>query len=779
MARIGTNILLFLSVSSAKKAGNVAGDLKLEKMPKGSKIDLPAWAIAQRAPIGIFRADAKGRILYINPALEAFSGVPLERALGNNWLLSIPQTERDIAERNWLNSLAARQSFETELRFNHPDGSIRYAAISVGAEEDPSGRVVGLDGFVSDVTDLRHRQQELARSERLFRLLAENAVDIIVRLDLDDHITYASPAMAEVTGFTSEETKGINPISFMHPDDAVNAKERSRQLKAGEVAQTVIEYRTPHKDGHFIWVEARSRLVRNDAGDPDEVISVVRDISAHKKLQAELIAAREAEQQALAAQQRFLAAMSHEIRTPISGVIGMIDLLINATDDRERPRYRAALESSARTLLRVVDDVLDYSRLSAVGVTLEECQFDVLAAVQGVMDLYRPAIEKKKLEFGLQFEATARHAIGDATRLCQVLGNLVSNALKFTEQGRIDIDVRQRNDRWTFAVSDTGIGISAAEQERIFHAFAQADERIAGRFGGTGLGLAIAQLIVNTTGGSITVKSAGGKGARFTFDMLLMMDIGKSKKSSGEKKRQMRAAELQILIADDNEVNLLYLTRLLERLGHRVTAAADGAAAVEAARAGTFDCILMDRHMPRMDGAEASRAIRELRPHNPCTIVLVSAAIPEIESANAVASELFDATISKPVCPKQLASILSACSRLRLVPESITVSSLRNETEKTLGIDATAKLDQLFRSDLGARIAKLEAAINARDHIMLKQQAHAIVGAAYLIGENVIGQAARSVETASEKTVIKVAIRLYEACCEYLSKATAVKPKGG
>ena len=730
---------------------------------------LSAKSIADQAPIGIFRADPSGRITYVNPMLERISGVSAQRSLGLSWLRSAPADTRDEAERLWQDAIAARRNFETEFRFKHPDGTIHYASIVMAAEFGPGDAVLGFTGFVADISAQRANQIALRKSERLFRLLAENATDIIVRLDLDDHVTYASPAMEEVTGYSSDETRGINPISFMHPDDAPPARECSRQLKAGEIEQAVIEYRTPHKDGHFIWVEARSRLVRNSRGEPQEVISVVRDISENKKLQAELVAAREAENQASAAQSRFLAAMSHEIRTPISGVIGMIDLIINSSnDDGQQPRYRDALAASARTLLRVVDDVLDYSRLSDVGITLEQTPFDMLATVHASIDLYRPAAEAKGLVIGLTFQAPERHAIGDATRISQILGNLLSNAIKFTDQGRINIQVERREGGWHFEVRDTGIGLSIEQQERLFQAFAQADDSIATRFGGTGLGLVLARLIVEAMGGTLTVESQPGDGATFAFDVPLQAPSGVGQLIEEPTDPPRQSSSLRLLVAEDNDVNLHYLSRLLDGMGHQVTAVTDGQAAVEAATELPFDAILLDRHMPRMNGFDAARAIR--RNLSDCPLmVLVSAADPAAwGEEDDGALDLFDASVPKPVRREQLQSVLADCRPVDRSPSPGPTPG-RADLEAALGIDAADELERLFRIDVGERIAAIDSALAANDLDALRQHAHAIAGAAQLIGQHGIAEAALRAESAPSDTLRQQAELLRDDCADYLS----------
>ena len=325
----------------------------------------------------------------------------------------------------------------------------------------------------------------------------------------------------------------------------------------------------------------------------------------------------------------------------------------------------------------------------------------------------------------------------------------------------------QERDRWKFSVIDTGIGISSEEQKKLFHAFAQADETIAARFGGTGLGLAIAQLIVEAMGGSIMVESGPGQGARFTFVALLEADTEQLAEGL-EDDIQSNFRELDVLVADDNEVNLLYLTKLLERMGHRVTAVTDGAAAVEAVRRATFDVILMDRQMPRMDGEAAARAIREMQSDRPSLLVLVSAATSGVHGIGMHDQPgLFDASVPKPVRAEQLEAILATCGRSSEPSNSDPRPAFN--TKASLSAADDAELKRLFGLDLDKRVAALEPAIKGNDLNAVRRQAHAIAGAAFMVGERAIGEMAISVWTGTTSAMIENARELYRMCAEYLS----------
>ena len=343
-------------------------------------------------------------------------------------------------------------------------------------------------------------------------------------------------------------------------------------------------------------------------------------------LAAALKAARTAAEQASAAKSSFLANMSHEIRTPFTGLQGMLRLLADTGLDERQAGYLRTASASARHLLTLLDDILDTSRLEAGQMTIEAVPMDLPALLSDIESLMRPLAEGKglRLNFEVHPGLPARvHA--DPTRLRQVLFNLMSNAIKFTERGSVrllaqPLDVASPGGRdalqaWAFTIEDTGIGIDAATQERLFQRFSQGDESRSRRFGGTGLGLEISRSLARLMGGDITVTSAPGQGSRFTFRVPLAL------LPPGEPGAALEAASstvtpplppLRVLVAEDNEVNRLVLEAMLARLGLRAEFAADGRQAVRMATSQDWDVVLMDLHMPELDGLEAARAIRAL-----------------------------------------------------------------------------------------------------------------------------------------------------------------------
>jgi signal transduction histidine kinase/ActR/RegA family two-component response regulator len=392
------------------------------------------------------------------------------------------------------------------------------------------------------------------------------------------------------------------------------------------------------------------------------VVNVTRDITAAERALARAKAAAEAANES---KSQFLAAMSHEIRTPLNGVLGMNGLLLNTPLTPEQRRFAELIRTSGQTLLAVINDILDLAKIEAGRMELEIVEFDPAATLDEVVSLLSVRAQAKGLTLNLRMANDFPGALcGDPSRLRQVLFNLIGNALKFTEQGGVAVDVTHRllaDERveLTIAVRDTGIGIAPDAMPKLFDRFMQADSTTSRRYGGTGLGLAISREIVDLMGGRIEVDSAVGVGS--TFRVVVPMARGDVERLAAAESTMHAAGMggLRILVAEDNGVNQILIKAILDQMGHFSDIVANGIEVVEQVQKGKYDLVLMDIQMPEMDGEAATRAIRSL-PNGVASIPIIAmTANAMVEHRAAYLAGGMDDYVSKPISSKALAAAIA------------------------------------------------------------------------------------------------------------------------
>ncbi len=469
----------------------------------------------------------------------------------------------------------------------------------------------------------RQRDAELlvAESEARYRLLADNVTDLILVMRADGAVAYVSPSVREILGYDPDEILNRFPSALLHPDDQKHAASAFTGMQAGSPALT-ITHRVRHKDGRYLWVESSMRPARNEDG-AFTVVAAIRDVTERKRYEEQLRDARMDAEAANRVKSEFLAAMSHEIRTPLNGVIGFADLLLGTDLTPEQRQYVSLQREAGRGLLAIIGDILDYSKIEAGKLELEERPFDLHRLMRDCRDLMSNAASQKGLLLQLALGASVpRYVRGDEARIRQILLNLVGNAVKFTEQGSVLLSIGRLSGEegqgdgadaplLRFSVSDTGAGIPLTEQPNLFQRFSQGDRSTTRRYGGTGLGLIISKQLSELMGGRIGFQSSPGVGSTFWFEIPLpiaaeIRAVAEQPVSSG----QARAG--RILLAEDVPMNQIVTSSILCKAGHTVEVAEDGLAAVEALRAGDFDLVLMDMQMPRMDGLQATAEIRRM-----------------------------------------------------------------------------------------------------------------------------------------------------------------------
>ncbi len=499
------------------------------------------------------------------------------------------------------------------------DGSTQFLQCEVTPWTGADGEVAGIIVAADDITPLVEAMKELERNEARLNMA----------LSLSDvHVFEIDYRRRELFKAGAEDTFFMRPQTYedLYRDPKVTVDDRDRamvdelwrqHLENGEPYRA--EYRIKRTDGKDIWVEGTADYRADDKGRATTLLGAIRDITGQKRAEQAIVRAKEEAEAANAAKSSFLATMSHEIRTPLNGVLGMAQVLAaDHLSPAQQERVRV-IQQSGHSLLAILNDLLDLAKIEAGKLELEDAEFCLEDLARGAHGAFSAVAEQKDLRFHMEIAPEAQGVyLGDSTRVRQILYNLISNALKFTETGGVDVAVSAGDPGLVIAVHDSGIGIPADRLDQLFEKFEQADKSTTRKFGGTGLGLAICRDLADLMGGAIKVESVLGEGTTFTVALPLprIGDALSAEERGSAGATQSHSADadrsLRVLAAEDNAVNQLVLKTMLEQAGITPTIVADGRAAVDAWRGQAWDLVLMDVQMPVMDGIAATRAIREL-----------------------------------------------------------------------------------------------------------------------------------------------------------------------
>ncbi|RRR69334.1 MAG: PAS domain S-box protein [Candidatus Viridilinea halotolerans] len=658
----------------------------------------------------------------------------------DNVVAHYPDEDRELVLAAFHSALREQSDLNIDHRIVTGSGESRFVQEIGRLILADDGQPLRMIGSVVDITERKLTEQALKRTTLLLNDAQRIAKLGAWELDLVSGKTTWTEEVYRIHEVDRDFDHNLhNGISFYHPDDQDTiAQAIQRALETKQAFDEICRFITAK--GNELWVRVSGHPITRK-GKVTQLVGMFQDITAQKRSELELLQAKEQAESASKAKSNFVANMSHEIRTPLNGVIGFMDLLQRTQLTPLQQQYLRNAHVSAHTLLAIINDILDFSKIEAGMLHLENITTDMFALLEESIATIKYAAQEKKLRVLLDIERKIpRFALVDPLRLKQVLTNLLSNAVKFTTQGEVELRVRytqldERKGRYTFMVRDTGIGITAAQQERLFRAFAQADSSTTRKFGGTGLGLTISAMLVQKMGSTIQVESEPGQYSIFYFDLItdtLNIDVAVPEVVAPEQE-VLTHSHVKILVAEDVAMNMILLKAILDRMlpDSEVIEAQNGFEVVALWTEHQPDLLFMDVQMPEMDGIEATQEIRRRergRTKHVPIIALTAGAFQE-EKDRCLAAGMDD-FIAKPISAERIQLVLNK------YVQSETQTAFAGHFHKDRLMQRCGDLRVMKQviamvlTDFPAKMKKMKAAIEHADLKTLRLTAHQLKGSA-------------------------------------------------
>ncbi len=702
---------------------------------------------------GVITVDREGVIHEFNLSAERIFGWRREEIVGRH--ISMLMADTTTSEQSgFLYFLRTGDDQLTragsEVLGRHKDGRTVPIRRAVGHARLTDQDLYVL--FVTDITERRAITQALRDSERQFRSLIGNIPGASFRCHADAEYTieFISDGVEKVNGypaadyFRAENKRTL--IELISPADLPRVMTLCDEAVTAGQAYSV-EYRMRHADGSWRWVWEHGAPVMGDDGTPRWVDGVIIDTTERRQMEEDLRVAKEKAEQAAAARASFVANMSHEIRTPMNSILGFTDVLLDGELQPEQRGHLDTVRSAGRSLLRLMNEILDTAKLEKGAVELELDDFNLLALIDELSSTYNTTARSKGVLLNIAYAPSLSPWLhGDELRMRQVLTNLLDNAIKFTAAGSVTLSVTPREQQLHIAVADTGIGIAPDRLAAIFEPFTQADSSMTRRFGGTGLGTTISKQLVELMGGNIWAESTPGQGS--TFHVVLPLTPALQPERLNLPRQRQRVAfelpPLRVLAADDVAQNLELLSLLMTKRGHTLMLAQDGAHAAALAAQHDFDVILMDVQMPQVDGLAATRIIRaeaQCSGRARVPIVAMTASVLEAHRKASTAAGM-DGFASKPVdwyaLSHEIARVLgleTAAAIAAVKTSSLQVLNRAGAVQRWGGNEEALKAALCrFSAEHAGCATALAALCGAGDFVGLQAHAHRVRGVAANLG---------------------------------------------
>ena len=653
----------------------------------------------------------------------------------------------------------------------HDELAGTWSLVRVQALRWVDGRLARLE-IITDITDIKRVQEDLRSTSGHLRSILENTPALITIRDRAGRFVLVSKHLEDIWGRPAGEAIGKTPEEVYPPDIAATARKEDMDILDSGLPLTRIAD-IPMPDGRIIHLLATKFPLLDENGAPDMVCTIATDITERVHLERELRTAKEAAEKASRAKTEFLAKMSHELRTPLNAVLGFSELAEMADSTEERNRSLASLRESGRTLLALVNDILDLSRVESGRISLERVPFDLLQTVQSTLEHLTLEAVRKGLRLSLDIAPDVpRYVSGDPARLRQIITNLTANAVKFTPKGSVSVSVelvgadsppRGKSPsgallggvQLLLRVQDTGIGIPEEVRHLVFENFTQADSSTSRKYGGSGLGLAICRQLARFMGGDIWLASESGAGSTFFVTLPFARAEAPKEPQDQSPKPTRQIRPLHILLAEDTPANVVIAQAFLQRLGHSFRHARNGVEALELLRSEEFDLVLMDVEMPQMDGLEATRRLRagEAGGKNRLAPVLAMTAHALDAYREQCAAAGMNGFVPKPVSFRDLSEILSGqgASLPRRTGAGADLLDLQTALDMLSGHrELFGEVLDAYLEDLPEKRQAIAQALREGDDIALRLAAHSLKSSSSSVGAGPASRAAATLEDAAK-----------------------------
>lgn len=576
-------------------------------------------ALANSIPALTWLADEYDQFIYYNRAWLDFVGQRREEDFQRPWTELIHPDDRNAYLREIESAHHNKKNFNAQFRMLRFDGEYRWMWYSGIPRTMSDQSQYGYLGSLVDITDQmlseKSRKEALQTEQRIETLMKIVGVGIF-QTDENGHFIYVNEQWTKMTGLSKEDSLRENWLLAIHTEDRSTVYKKWKHSTVWE-NQFEFDCRLVDRNGRSIWVTWMvAGILSPDGQHRAGYTGTIVDITNHKELEESLISAREGALEGSRLKSAFVANMSHEIRTPLNAVIGLTGLLLKTNLDQDQLDYANIVKVSAEALLSLVNDTLDFSKVEANHLTLENINFDLSKWFQDSTESFMHMANMRGLRFISESNIPANlHVQGDPSRLRQILSNLLTNAIKFTNYGTVSARASlvqiDQTVHLTCEVLDTGIGIPNSSKEQMFQPFSQGDVSTTRKYGGTGLGLSICHGLTKIMNGEIAFESEEGKGSRFWFHVPLTQSQAPSVQTPDNAIFTTKAkGSHRFLVVDDNPINQKVAVKILEKMGYYADAVANGYEAIRSVESLPYDLVLMDCQMPEMDGYEATRHIR-------------------------------------------------------------------------------------------------------------------------------------------------------------------------